>query len=324
MPSHDSPLPLDDTSRLQNTTCPARLELSTLSHPSSKFAVSEGPLSTPSQLFTPGAQDNADLAGGLPDAIPPAPEALTVTSETTTPLREGLPDLGIASIVGSILPPEAALPTPPVARPSHELRLPSFEMLGIAAPHPDRIGSNVTQTTPWIGVGPLSQPSDPLHLQSNAAAGGHAVVTTAVESTPGSLSPAHLLPGHRSIQQYIVTHTPPDDSGKMDWTASEAKTAMPEQGSTSQASQKQATARTSTSAASTPGQDAATGLYRPNRQDAPWLKEALHLIRKFFHKALDPKANIFYFLRELEMNYRIFDARTVTMCYLCDCPLFYH
>ncbi len=41
------------------------------------------------------------------------------------------------------LPGDHSLPTPPLPRKPHNLRLPSFDMLGIAVPHPDQFSSNL-------------------------------------------------------------------------------------------------------------------------------------------------------------------------------------
>ncbi|KAF2139237.1 uncharacterized protein K452DRAFT_300312 [Aplosporella prunicola CBS 121167] len=49
----------------------------------------------------------------------------------------------------------------------HQLRLPSFDLLGIAAPHPDRFHpATALRGFSPVGAGPLSKPEDPLHAQS--------------------------------------------------------------------------------------------------------------------------------------------------------------
>ncbi|KAF2267170.1 hypothetical protein CC78DRAFT_530974 [Lojkania enalia] len=81
--------------------------------------------------------------------------------------QEARPDLTF-TFGGSALPStHVSLPSPPITKTARSLRLPSFDVLGIAAPHPNRI--NLHRSPPSfssLGAGPLSKPEDPLHADS--------------------------------------------------------------------------------------------------------------------------------------------------------------
>ena len=120
---------------------------------------------------------------------------------------------------------------------TRKLRLPSFDALGIAAPHPDRIGSYSIQLFPLVGAGPLSNPDDHLHelsyrLDSRTAPVAHDAVFNAHEidtSTPTpTLTPtpkparpiAAFAKGtnHKKLHHFISTFTPPEENPSIDWT----------------------------------------------------------------------------------------------------------
>lgn len=125
-----------------------------------------------------------DQTAFIPQAVPPVASPGGPLSDTPTPLQETQPDIPALGIHSAILPP-ADVATPPLVKAAHNLRLPSFDLLGIAAPHPDRIGQNTDPLFPILGAGPLSKPEDPLHA---------------------------LSPAQKRIPTYIPTFTPPDHS----------------------------------------------------------------------------------------------------------------
>jgi hypothetical protein len=114
------------------------------------------------------------------------------------------------------LPPaNISLPTSTVVRTAHNLRLPSFDVLGIAAPHPDRIPlrSSHSFSSSALGVGPLSKPEDPLHAlsppldrhpQADAAA---KLVTTSPKAA------------RAQVEHVLATFTPPSEQGTFNWGA---------------------------------------------------------------------------------------------------------
>lgn len=265
------------------------------------FSESESPATE--RVFTPDASSSTSdptalAASAISDAIPQPLTTGSLISEIPTPLQETLPDFGMSSLVGSVVPLNpAALPTPPIAKASRNLRLPSFDLLGIAAPHPDRIASINYQATPFVGAGPLSHPDDPLHLlespfrkegverrvltEASPLAPSASLIQPLSEST-ASISPDQLLSSHKSIQQYIITTTPPDDEGKVDWgvTSNIKASALgsSDQGSASVSNPTSSHGEPSTAATSigTPGIQGP--LQAANPPNSPWLRDVIALI----------------------------------------------
>jgi hypothetical protein len=194
-------------------------------------------------------------------------------------------------------PNSAVLHSPSIAKVSRNLRLPSFDLLGIAAPHPDRMASTNQQVTPFVGAGPLSQPDDPLHLlespfreesvtqraltEASSRAPSAPLLQPLSESTPLT-SPEQLLPSSKSVQQYIITTTPPDDNGKIDWTgASNVKISTlgsSDQESATMSNPTSSHGEPSTAATSlgTPGIQG--GFQAANPPNSPWLRDVIALI----------------------------------------------
>ncbi|KAI8930812.1 hypothetical protein NX059_011835 [Plenodomus lindquistii] len=106
-----------------------------------------------------------------------------------------------------------ALPSPSIPRAAHMLRLPSFDVLGIAAPHPDRYPLRASHSLSSLGAGPLSKPEDPLHALSPALDhmslrdGAHHLSPTTPRATRGQLD--HL----------VSAFTPPSEPGTISWAS---------------------------------------------------------------------------------------------------------
>jgi hypothetical protein len=105
------------------------------------------------------------------------------------------------------------LPTPTAVKTAHSLRLPSFEVLGIAAPHPDRFPFQHCHSfsPPALGAGPLSKPEDPLHALSPAL-DHHLQADTATDAL--TASPKAARP---QVERVIPTFTPPSEPGTFHW-----------------------------------------------------------------------------------------------------------
>lgn len=103
-----------------------------------------------------------------------------------------------------------------IAPAKHGLRLPSFEALGIAAPHPDRKPSDPNETA-FVGSGPLSKPGDPLHLLSPTL-GEPAAITRTTPSHPDNPPLPSADAAQKQLTHYVPTFTPPNDSGSLRWT----------------------------------------------------------------------------------------------------------
>lgn len=107
-----------------------------------------------------------------------------------------------------------SLPTSTVIKTAHSLRLPSFDELGIAAPHPDQfpLQPRHSFTTSEIGAGPLSKPEDPLHALSPPL--NLRCELAAAESL--TRSPR----AERSqLERVVATFTPPSEPGTFHWGA---------------------------------------------------------------------------------------------------------
>ncbi|KAF2475480.1 uncharacterized protein BDR25DRAFT_310843 [Lindgomyces ingoldianus] len=128
-----------------------------------------------------------------------------------TPHQEHQLDLSL-NFAGSALPStNVSLPTPSIIKAGHNLRLPSFELLGIAAPHPDRIPLRQTHSFSSLGAGPLSKPEDPLHALSPALSRAQLV---GADGTPSTANPETLK---AQVVGLIPTVTPPTEPGTFNW-----------------------------------------------------------------------------------------------------------
>jgi hypothetical protein len=117
----------------------------------------------PDALTSPQANDGPALLE--PSLVPPFPLLAPAPLDIPSPLCETQPDLSLNFAATVVPASDVSLPAPPIARTLHSLRLPSFDVLGIAAPHPDRprLHPNLSFS---VGAGPLSKPEDPLHVLS--------------------------------------------------------------------------------------------------------------------------------------------------------------
>ncbi|KAH8712106.1 hypothetical protein GQ44DRAFT_776302 [Phaeosphaeriaceae sp. PMI808] len=188
--------------RLSNGACP--LELHALAH-SHSHAEPAGPAALPSVATTPCTDPSTinHFALSLETSLPlPQPQPLTfppVYSPIHPHEDRPLFDFDFA---GAVPPTPVSLPTSTIVKTAHNLRLPSFDVLGIAAPHPDRFHlrqSHSFSSTP-LGAGPLSKPEDPLHALSPS-------LHTSTTSPRATTQLEHVLP--------VVT--PPPEPGPFHW-----------------------------------------------------------------------------------------------------------
>lgn len=168
----------------------------------------------------PAAAGVPHLESAFAHAFPDVPAllgALDPDLDSVTPYQQVQPDLAFASLLSSASPPETQQTSMAAALAARQgLRLPSFEALGIAAPHPDRkptSGENLV-----IGAGPLSKPGDPLHLLSPCE------LSSATVEGPLPRRDSPPLPSAdattRSITHYVSTLTPPDETVRPKWPES--------------------------------------------------------------------------------------------------------
>lgn len=131
-----------------------------------------------------------------------------------SPLPERPPDLGL-SFAGEALSPTLVslpLPTPPAVKTSHNLRLPSFDLLGIAAPHPDRPTQQSISSFSPLGAGPLSKPEDPLHALSPP-------FESRLHQLDGTGEPCAASPpaARAHVEHPVSVLTPPAEPGTLNW-----------------------------------------------------------------------------------------------------------
>jgi hypothetical protein len=152
-----------------------------------------------------------DISSFLDASLPqPFPLPSALPQPLSTPTIEDRPHLDLTL---NLPQSNFSLPTSTVLRSTHNLRLPSFDVLGIAVPHPDRIPPQAHHSFSPLGAGPLSKPEDPLHALSppldffsHANGASHTPVT--------SPKAARARVGH-----LVSTHTPPSDTepGTISW-----------------------------------------------------------------------------------------------------------
>ncbi len=178
----------------------------------------------------------------LPDAVLLAPTTPEETRDYRIPQHGTNFPMDVAEMMNKPAQTmDLSLPTLPVPKAARNLRLPSFDMLGIAAPHPDRIRSDAASLFSELGAGPLSKPEDPLHelspVHARARLGEGRCGREKETAGPGQdLTNVN----HKTIHNLISTFTPPDEILAIDWTSNEnAKTAAPEMEQTKSSSEKQ-------------------------------------------------------------------------------------
>ena len=149
--------------------------------------------------------------------VDPTPQPFPLPSsspDVPSPLEERRPDLAF-NFAGNVLPPPvSALSTPPLVKGNaHNLRLPSFDLLGIANPHPDRMPHHSISSFSPLGAGPLSKPEDPLHVLSPPLGRLH--------NLHGPVEPFAATPqaAKAHVEQLVPVITPPAEPGTLNWGA---------------------------------------------------------------------------------------------------------
>lgn len=158
----------------------------------------------PHGLAEPPINDISSLL----DASAPFPLPSAAPQPLQTPIHEeDRPHLDLSLGLPST---NFSLPTPTLVRTAHNLRLPSFDVLGIAAPHPDRFPLQTSHSFS-LGAGPLSKPEDPLHALSppldlhRQADGANNTPATSPKAT------------RSQVERLIPTFTPPSEPGTFNW-----------------------------------------------------------------------------------------------------------
>jgi len=159
----------------------------------------------------------------------PLPQVLSFEEPVTTPPLENMPLPSMDSLVGTNVAPVAPIvaPTFPIETPTTKfnaatgLRLPSFETLGIANPHPDRPHGQVAPTSRMSPLRQISSDAVPVDVAANMKyllpvvsplPVGARTIRASSLGTPNVIS--------SSIQQKMhsfETITPPEDGPEILW-----------------------------------------------------------------------------------------------------------
>ena len=199
------------------------------------FAAFPSPASASSVLSTPVLErapktHSASAAGQTPrngvleavGAVPAVPDFISTPTVQTPPAR-GVPQPTLNMIVGGALAPTHEVPPPPASssKSRSSLRLPSFDLLGIAVPHPDRFGIGGATGLPSYSI----QDITPESLSSPRAEVDlpNAFESMNLERLPMAstlFSPLKDPTAGRPLQSPLLFRgplTPPDDVPYLDW-----------------------------------------------------------------------------------------------------------
>ena len=179
--------------------------------------VLSGSRSHPQQL-TPRDDILEGILPTLPDDI--------CTQPLMTPLTNDMPEQSMDMIVGGALAPvptsASRLSLPPTIRSTGPgLRLPSFERLGIAAPHPDRVrGGSLDSAIARTATEPMLDSLSGPHTDSDLIRSFDNMRSTVSKRGEPSFNPPLKGSGRaiRSpIHHFVDMLTPPADTGDINW-----------------------------------------------------------------------------------------------------------
>ncbi|KAK3673316.1 hypothetical protein LTR78_006861 [Recurvomyces mirabilis] len=177
-----------------------------------------GALADTKNLWTPQSllSDGANI-------LPAEPSAATAAAPLKTPPSDPSYYTDMDTIVGGALAPvHTTAPQHQQSKPGPGFRLPSFEALGIAAPHPDRFGQHFSSN------GAVEQPLALPSVNTSPLCGPFGMESFA--HTKEVKSGSDLIGGpavQNQVQHFISTLTPPAELGEMDWSSIAAVTNKP-------------------------------------------------------------------------------------------------
>lgn len=218
------------------------------------------------------------------DAVPPPPpEPSTLT--LLTPRDENCPDLASVQFQQSLdLSASPGTGPPLIPRPTRTLRLPPFDALGIALPTTNSQLTPIDTSLASAILDHADKGVDGPHPRQSSLPGIAEFPPSPKSDAIHHSSPGPLQSGFRAVRNFVLTHTPPDDSGTIDWGNPQVDTtegASQEPSARQQASPSITLGVTSDSIrASTLGMADQLGFgLAPGR--APWLADALSSIREY-------------------------------------------
>lgn len=224
------------------------------------------------------ADDTTTVLPSLPDHV----EALHVTTPLTeTPVQPNMMNL----IVGGALAPLPCTPPPPKdpLRPGPGLRLPSFEELGIAAPHPDRFGAlsfgsdNMPHSLDGSNEAPAGMATSDSFVDAFDSLGFSSALTERPQIQP------KLPPGlvRTPFLHDVATLTPPAESGEPTWQPiSSTSNAPMDSPSTDPGNVSTHPLETGTASETAPPAAASSLPQLTNGGAQAWVNDALEILRK--------------------------------------------
>lgn len=233
-------------------------------------------LGDPVAIISPIVEHPASDSVLIP-AIPPY-----LVPMLPTPDHETAPERSTATIEGRSLEIDDSIPaTQSSPKAPSNLRLPSFQMLGIAAPHPNDYPVDLDCSVLPVDVGPISAPNDPLRTANAVQVVRNTPLNSFVPRLPGSpVSAEQHSPAQKAVRHYILTQTPPDDNGVMNWTTNPIKSIPSDQPN----SQSGPTRLPASDADATPTRLPAMAFTPPHSSflsgSGPWINQALPSLRK--------------------------------------------
>ena len=199
----------------------------------------------PSPALSDGSLDSPTLQRTLASATTPAPwtpysafpeasaimpaepgasrETLIMTPQSERPGSSLASDMNLI-VGGALAPMSDAIPQRPLAKAGPGLRLPSFEAMGIASPHPDNIGLPGADNAAAglareriLGL-TLRSRSDPGRVEGTTLLTPDVGSTSDLQQLPSPKTSSHPQP--TPLHQYVHTLTPPAETGEPSWRPS--------------------------------------------------------------------------------------------------------
>jgi hypothetical protein len=199
----------------------------------------------PSPALSDGSLDSPTLQRTLASATTPAPwtpysafpeasaimpaepgasrETLVKTPQSEQPASSLMSDMNLI-VGGALAPMSDTISQRPLSKAGPGLRLPSFEAMGIASPHPDNISLPGAQNAAAglareriLGL-TLRSRSDPGRVEGTALLTPDIGGASDLPQLPSPKSSSHPHP--TPLHQYVHTLTPPAETGEPNWRPS--------------------------------------------------------------------------------------------------------
>ena len=174
--------------------------------------------------------------------LPPEP-GLVLDQPVRPPPAHDSPNPEMSLLTGGELAPMPSSPPPrqPSSRPGPGLRLPSFEALGIAAPHPDRFGLGIFPTEKPLGA--MKSSVWPRYAEVESHLVDFTGPTNLTHAVEANIPPSFRRVVQSPIQHDLATLTPPAETGDVAWNPTSKLTLSSMQSPTTDSSDQPAAAQ---------------------------------------------------------------------------------